>query len=63
MSFPWAFNSLANAAIARVCEVDKLLILSDKMLIVLVGFYVKKRDANKGAFWNFMLAEGFAPVL
>jgi len=31
MSFPWDFNSLARAAMARVCEVDKLLILFERM--------------------------------
>ena len=42
MSFPCAFNSLAKAAMANVCEVDKLLILSERIpsifVIVVVVF-------------------------
>jgi hypothetical protein len=36
MSFPCAFNSLANAAMARVCDVDSWLILSDNGLLIVV---------------------------
>ena len=40
ISFPCAFNSLARAAIARVCEVDRLLILSDNELLFIVVLVV-----------------------
>jgi hypothetical protein len=36
ISFPCAFNSLAKAAIASVCDVARLLILSES------GLFIKK---------------------
>lgn len=53
MSLPWAFNSLANAAIAKVCEVDRLLILSDKILIVLLYRMLNEETPIKAS--RFML--------
>ena len=49
MSFPEAFNSLANAAIAKVCDVDKLFILSDNgfIIVLLLVIILKKVNLKK----------------